>query len=167
LDCRVVASLKDLHDVVIGPWRYRRSRIEPDDAAVGHREILWPISRAARDPLCLPGSHARSRLGGQGRNPPVGRVDDERRAVVGKLVAPIPPELVIRGLEPAQTAPVALDDAASIIREAFQVCRRFLSVHYGNVRARAVISNRPFKVQCAGGRDLKDSVLWLFQTSMW
>ena len=81
-----VRGLEDLHVVVVAARQQRRPCTEPEQAALGEAPLLGTGRAVAPDAdadrLPVPGQPrllARFRLRRQGRNPPVRRVDDQRR----------------------------------------------------------------------------------------
>ena len=89
-DDDVVGGLEELHVVVVDARRHRRTRVEPEEAALGYPAVLRAV-------CVTPAEEARQLAAGRGvrphgRDAPVGRVDDQRGALPLERVALLEPD---------------------------------------------------------------------------
>ena len=90
----VFRSLEKLHVVVVGAWIHWRSGVEPDETTRAHAAVFRAVSGASPD--FRHGIRSLPRLRCQGRNPPIRRIHNQRRAPIRyDLCAAVKPVLVI------------------------------------------------------------------------
>ena len=130
-----VGRLEDLDVVVVAARQHRRSRAEPQQAALGDPALLGAGRPVAADPdadrLPVPGETrllARFRLGRQRRDPAVRRIDDQRRLRQRRRTRAIRPD--------------GLAVAARRSRRRREVARQRLGVQLLRQRRRLLVGQR-------------------------
>ena len=122
----ILRRLKNVNVVVVATWQLGRA---PRQAALGEVSILGPPSEVARGLR-----HSNCTLlpfWRQGRNPSIGRIDDERRAACWQGLAAFPPELVVGAVHVrcrvSRRALIGADRLGLVERARFTLGQKFSS----------------------------------------
>ena len=82
--------MEQLHVVVVGAWRHRRPRVEPQEAPLRDPAVFGTVRvPSTQDSAQLP---AGLDLRPHGRNASIRWIDDERRPLLGERVTPLEPD---------------------------------------------------------------------------